>query len=333
MKKLLSLLTLIPLIAACTMGATSLNKPTTGGNTGGDSGGNTGDYTGTSALPENTAVTYLNSSAQENDFIADMENIQFNLLSEDFNGNGLFRFVLNSDNVITGTDIQLSAHNIGTRIDDTADFNFTDPTDFSAVRYRYQSFGKDFGMVYSDVGKLLNVDENGNEIGEPKYFIGGYKIKNVAERYMGDKYVFSGTAKGAVKSSQTGEILELTDNNATLTFDRNQSYEITGTQGVQTLKANFSNWYKITVDKYGIIKPDGSIPGTFVLIDLDDTGKSINSAYQITSDNQGKMMTGYYEKENPAENMPEEAVAIFIHQYDDGSKQVDTEIFFGGQAE
>ncbi len=331
MKKLLLLMILIPFVAACTMGTTSLNKPVVGG--GGDTGGNTGDYTGTSAKAENTAVTYLNSTAQENDLEIDMENIQFNLFSEDFGNNGLFRFVLNSDNVITGTDIQLSAHNIGTRVGDSADFNFSDPSDFAPVRYRYQSFGKDFGLVYSDVGKLLNVDESGNEIGEAKYFIGGYKIKNVAEKYMGDNYVFSGTAHGTVKSSESGENIELLDTNATLTFDRSKSHPYRDVHGAQTLTADFDNWYKITVNEYGMIYPSGVIQTKILELDLDDTGKTIDSAFQITSDNNGKFVKVYYEKENPTENMPEEAAAIYTHRYDDGLKQVDTEIFFGGQAQ
>ena len=102
----------------------------------------------------------------------------------------------------------------------------------------FESVGKELGLAYSDFG-TITLQGKGTQI-----FHGGYdnyKIERDDIEALNKKLAFTGLAKGSVTSSQSDDELPLAGN-ATLQIAKN---------GTETLTANFSNWYDVTITQNG----------------------------------------------------------------------------------
>lgn len=210
----------------------------------------------------------------------------------------------------------------------------------------YISYAKDLNLKYADFGVLkTDLQELGYGI---RYvpFAGGYENKKVATERMIDlaqanDITFTGIAQGDVTYNEGNKDIPLAgglkDENATLVFDQN---------GVQTLTANFDNWYNVQAIKsadgtnqFKIIGGTGGDDARFHM-SSSSTGL-IDEEFRPVEDTPGAtevmaFKTGYYGDNDT----PSEATALMQYQYSPNADTPDgqlgainVQIGFGGTAQ
>lgn len=168
-----------------------------------------------------------------------------------------------------------------------------------------KTFGKDFGMRYSDFGQIESEIKN-YETGAVDYtktgFAGGYEAKKIKpEKMLAENMKFEGLAIGSVFKNDTGDDIDLSGK-ATLNFD----------QGKETLNMKFSEgdnpWYDVTIVRNGA---DNSI--TFSNDAVVREQDKISGIGPDGSKTQNNYLTGDYQGK-PGENRLE------INYYGDGNR-------------
>lgn len=252
----------------------------------------------------------------------DTDDLRFTI---DKNGriNGI-RF--DNDTHCAGDKCPAAMFNTMARVGDTNKFDFTSPNTTGTAEYI--SYGREMGMKYADFGTIkIDGTFNGNAYQSNTMFAGGYDVMEVDDKNIRQNVTFTGTARGTVTGANNKSI-ELADNAATLNFDP--------TNGTETIKAKFFNWYDVNV-----IKNDATDQ---INIALDQSGKTIDNDLQYANAPSANLKDGINQTGAGTEtvvfetsyygqhNNPTESTALFQYQQTapDG-KTVNAVIGFGGK--
>lgn len=117
-----------------------------------------------------------------------------------------------------------------------------------------KTFGKNFGMKYSDFGQIESKIKN-YETGDEDYtktgFAGGYEAKKInPEKMLAENMQFKGLAVGSVFKNSTGGDIDLLGN-ATLVFDKGkETLTMKFSEGVEGVE-DINPWYDVTIVRNG----------------------------------------------------------------------------------
>ena len=178
-------------------------------------------------------------------------------------------------------------------------------------------------LKYSDFGVITETIKRGSEnFISKEYYSGGYNSKNIEKQKIKTNFEFKGKAIGLIQNKHISgktDHLDLSDNNATFTFNPDKQTE--------TLNMSFSNWYDVEVKK------DNTNSNN---IKFSQNGKNIDNKFKFNEeyktnfikqdenkDLTGKFDTNYYGDNNK----PIEIVGSVSYGEDSGSN---TKIFNAG---
>ena len=233
------------------------------------------------------------------------------------------KFTLDGDGEIIGMTLTRDSGDVNLKKFGDSDFYGPDNENKTVLELAYDSLGKEMGLSYPDFGLIGITSSMGDEQSQSPDefsvpFAGGYAAKQIDVANIDTDMTFSGRATGRV--AKGAHIVQLQQDAArptTLTFDTQSDKS--------TLKANFNNWYDVTVDSTGAISftdyKDNNHPG----------GTSINMQLAATPDDGtitaggATMNVGYY---GPS-TTPTQATGLVHYQEKDVENPVSLDMAFG----
>ena len=208
------------------------------------------------------------------------------------------------------------------KLGDSGTFYGSDIENGRVLELDYVSDAKQMGLSYSDFG-LINIQSSMDSDHQVDAwlvpFAGGYDDKKIAVADIDSDMTFTGRATGRVaKGAHTIQLQQDTSRPTTLTFDSQSDKS--------TLKANFNNWYDVTVDSTGAISftdyKDNNHPGG-TPIDM-QLAAAANDDGVITATG-ATMNVGYY---GPS-GSPTEATGLVHYQETNVENPVSLDMAFG----
>ena len=204
----------------------------------------------------------------------------------------------------------------------------------------FNMYGKEVGLKYSDFGYLkgnYEIKHNNNVIYDSKYkdiIFFGYQQKEIKKSDIQENTLtFKGKAVGVVKNykyvkndkdyihdydpqkSETLASLDLVDNNATLTFNKENEKE--------TLNMSFSNWYDVKVEK------DKNSYEKFTFTNPNNNTIDEKLKFDENTPKSGDLRTRYYGDDK---TKPSEVVGSIYYRENDYNAEIVKELkaSFGG---